>query len=65
MREAKIVAALAARRAAGSMSPTPEELLPEVYDDVPATTWPIALLSLQAHLKKLDDDGRAARSDAS
>jgi endoribonuclease LACTB2 len=65
MREAKIVAALAARRAAGSVSPTPEEILPEAYGDVPPTTWPIALLSLRAHLKKLDDDGRAARRDAS
>ena len=53
------------RGARPALSPTPEELLPEVYDDVPATTWPIALLSLQAHLKKLDDDGRAARPDAS
>jgi ribonuclease/clavin/mitogillin len=58
-REAKIVAALASRRAAGSTAPTAEELLADAYDDVPATTWPIALLSLRAHLKKLDDDGRA------
>lgn len=61
MREAKIVAVLAARRAAGSVAPTAEEILPEVYDDVPATTWPIALLSVQAHLKKLDDDALASR----
>ncbi len=60
MREAKIVAALASRRAAGSVAPTAEEILPEAYDDVSATMWPIALLSLQAHLKKLDDDGRAS-----
>jgi endoribonuclease LACTB2 len=65
MREAKIVAAIAARRAAGSMTPSAEELLPDAYGDVPATLWPIALLSLQAHLKKLDDDGRAARRDVS
>jgi endoribonuclease LACTB2 len=58
MREAKIVAALASRRAAGSVAPTAEEILPEAYDDVSATMWPFALLSLQAHLKKLDDDGR-------
>jgi endoribonuclease LACTB2 len=58
-REAKIVAALASRRAAGSAAPTAEEILPDAYDDVPATIWPIALLSLRAHLKKLDDDGRA------
>ena len=65
MREAKIVAAIAARRAAGSMTPSAEELLPDAYGDVPATMWPFALLSLQAHLKKLDDDGRAARRDVS
>jgi endoribonuclease LACTB2 len=65
MREAKIVATLAARRAAGATTPSPEEILPEVYGDVPPTTWPIALLSLQAHLKKIEDDGRAARRDAS
>jgi len=65
MREAKIVAAIAARRAAGSMTPSAEEILPDAYGDVPATLWPIALLSLQAHLKKLDDDGRAARRDVS
>jgi ribonuclease/clavin/mitogillin len=59
MREAKIVAALASCRAAGTMAPTAEDLLPMAYGDVPATTWPIALLSLRAHLKKLDDDGRA------
>lgn len=61
MREAKIVAALASRRAAGSASPSAEEILPEAYGDVPATTWPIALLSLRAHMKKLEDDGRAGR----
>jgi ribonuclease/clavin/mitogillin len=61
-REAKIVAVLASRRAAGSIAPTAEEILPDAYDDVPATSWPIALLSLRAHLKKLDDDRRASPS---
>ena len=28
------------------------------YDDVPVTTWPIALLSLRAHLEKLVTEGR-------
>jgi len=61
MREAKFVAVLAAHRAAGSVAPTAEEILSEVYDDVPRTTWPIALLSVQAHMKKLDDDALASR----
>ena len=29
-----------------------------VYDDVPVATWPIALLSLRAHLAKLENEGR-------
>ncbi len=55
MREGKALAALARRGAAGA---TPEELLPDAYDDVPPTTWPIALLSLRAHLEKLEREGR-------
>jgi glyoxylase-like metal-dependent hydrolase (beta-lactamase superfamily II) len=65
MREAKIVAAIEAWRARGSNSPSAEEILPDAYSDVPTTMWPIALLSLQAHLKKLVEDGRAARGDVS
>ena len=65
MREAKIVAAIAARRAAGSRSPSAEEILPDAYSDVPRAMWPFALLSLRAHLKKLDDDGRAAVPEVS
>ena len=61
MREAKIVAAVASLQAAGSAAPSAEEILPEAYDDVPPTKWPIALLSLRAHLKKLQDEGRMAR----
>jgi ribonuclease/clavin/mitogillin len=57
-REAKIVATRAALRAAGSASPTAEEIVPMAYDDVPASSWPIALLSVKAHLKKLADEGR-------
>jgi ribonuclease/clavin/mitogillin len=55
MREKKVLGALAAHGAAGTSA---EELLPEVYDDVPKTTWPIALLSVRAHLVKLVGDGR-------
>jgi glyoxylase-like metal-dependent hydrolase (beta-lactamase superfamily II) len=65
MREAKILNVLAARRAAGAEAPTAEDILPDVYGDVAVTAWPAALLSLQAHLKKIDDDRRAARPDAS
>jgi ribonuclease/clavin/mitogillin len=53
-REAKIVAAVAA--APGS---TPDELVPVAYDDTPVHVWPIALLSLRAHLDKLVAEGRA------
>ncbi|HSQ62451.1 MAG TPA: MBL fold metallo-hydrolase [Polyangiaceae bacterium] len=54
MREDKIVAAL--EDGARSAS----ELLPVVYADTPAHLWPIAALSLQAHLDKLCGEGRAA-----
>jgi glyoxylase-like metal-dependent hydrolase (beta-lactamase superfamily II) len=54
MREAKVLAALVKRGPSGG---TAEEVLADAYDDVPAGIWPIALLSLQAHLKKLVDDG--------
>ena len=55
MREGKVLAAVEKRGAAGA---TAAELLPEAYDDVPVSTWPLALLSVRAHLKKLDGDGR-------
>ena len=54
MREDKIVDALRAR------ARTAADLLPEVYADTPAHLWPIAALSLQAHLDKLVAEGRAA-----
>jgi glyoxylase-like metal-dependent hydrolase (beta-lactamase superfamily II) len=53
-REAKILGAVVRSGSAGA---TVAELVPDAYDDVPARTWPIALYSLQAHLKKLVDDG--------
>jgi glyoxylase-like metal-dependent hydrolase (beta-lactamase superfamily II) len=53
MRESKVIRALATR----SGGATAQELLPDAYDDVPPATWPIALLSLTAHLVKLVDDG--------
>lgn len=54
-REGKVLAAVAARGPEGA---TAEELVTTAYDDVPPTTWPVALLSLQSHLAKLVDEGR-------
>ena len=39
---------------------TAEELLVLAYDDTPVHLWPIAILSLRAHLEKLVLDGRVA-----
>ncbi len=56
-REAKVVAVLAAMTAQG---PAPiEQLLPQVYDDVPAALHGVAQRSLLAHLLKLQQDGAA------
>jgi glyoxylase-like metal-dependent hydrolase (beta-lactamase superfamily II)/8-oxo-dGTP pyrophosphatase MutT (NUDIX family) len=53
-REAKVTAALA-RRGESAL----EDLVPEVYNDVPARLHPIAARSLLAHLEKLVADGSA------
>jgi glyoxylase-like metal-dependent hydrolase (beta-lactamase superfamily II)/8-oxo-dGTP pyrophosphatase MutT (NUDIX family) len=55
-REAKVAKALAGRAAA-----TPEEIVAEVYDDVPARVHAVAARSLAAHLDKLVADGKARR----
>ena len=55
MREAKVLGALALRGDAGG---TAQQILPDAYGDVPVTTWPIALLSVQTHLEKLAAEGR-------
>jgi len=55
MREGRIVDALRAGPRAAS------DLLPDAYADAPPHLWPIAALSLQAHLDKLVVEGRAAR----
>ena len=57
MREGKVLRALAARGARGA---TPRELLPDAYADAARTQWPLALLSLVSHLRKLVDDGQVA-----
>jgi len=56
-REAKVERALARASEA-----TLEELLPVVYDDVPAKVHPVAARSLRAHLEKLVADGRVRSS---
>jgi glyoxylase-like metal-dependent hydrolase (beta-lactamase superfamily II) len=58
-REARVVAALAARDGA-----TLDELLPVVYQDVAAPLHGYARYSLEAHLLKLERDGRARRAGA-
>jgi endoribonuclease LACTB2 len=61
-REAKIFGVVAR---AGDAGATAEAILPDAYDDVPPRTWPIALLSVRAHLGKLVRDGRVSEgSDA-
>ena len=61
-REAKVVHALASSTS-GRAGATPEELVPVAYADTPPALWPIARLSLEAHLVKLERDGRARRAD--
>jgi glyoxylase-like metal-dependent hydrolase (beta-lactamase superfamily II) len=59
-REAKIFAALAAHGREASV----EELLPVAYADTPRPAWPLARLSIEAHLIKLEREGRVARRGA-
>jgi glyoxylase-like metal-dependent hydrolase (beta-lactamase superfamily II) len=54
-REAAVLTALEARRDA-----TIEEIVADVYTDVPEILHPIARYSVWAHLRKLRDEGRAA-----
>ncbi len=58
-REQRVAAALA--DVAGTA--TVDDLVPVVYADVDAALYPVARLSLWAHLRKLDDDGRATVDD--
>jgi glyoxylase-like metal-dependent hydrolase (beta-lactamase superfamily II)/8-oxo-dGTP pyrophosphatase MutT (NUDIX family) len=52
MREARVLDALDAGPA------RVDDLVPRVYDDVGPAVWPLARLSLEAHLVKLADEGR-------
>jgi glyoxylase-like metal-dependent hydrolase (beta-lactamase superfamily II) len=58
LRESKVIAALRARG-----SGTLDEILPIVYGDVPRFMHPVAKYSLLAHALKLEEEGRAARTD--
>jgi glyoxylase-like metal-dependent hydrolase (beta-lactamase superfamily II) len=58
MREEKVFSALAAAGEAGAEA---GELVPVAYADTPRALWPIARLSLEAHLVKLVSEGRARR----
>lgn len=61
MREEKIFAAMKAAPAA-STGLTAGDLVPAAYDDVSPAIWPLAKLSVEAHLEKLERDGRIERS---
>ncbi|MFO0659582.1 MAG: MBL fold metallo-hydrolase [Polyangiaceae bacterium] len=58
LRETKVLRVLAVRKKG-----TLEQLLPEVYDDVSKSVYPIALLSLQTHLEKLVREGKVKLID--
>jgi hypothetical protein len=57
-REAKVVGVLAVAGRGDT-----DELLPKVYDDVRPELLPIARYSLEAHLIKLEREGRALREE--
>jgi len=61
MREEKIFATLAAAKASRE-GMTAGDLVPAAYDDVPPAIWPLAKLSVEAHLEKLERDGRIERT---
>jgi hypothetical protein len=58
-REAKVLAALEKAPATGAPSTA---LVPLAYADTTPALWPIAALSLEAHLIKLEREGRAAQA---
>jgi endoribonuclease LACTB2 len=57
-REAKVAAALDDSPAGRSL----DALVPVVYADTPPFLWPLARMSLEAHLVKLEREGRARRA---
>jgi hypothetical protein len=58
-REAKVKAALDAAPSGASI----DDMVPSVYADTPPFLWPLAKLSLEAHLVKLAREGYARRVD--
>jgi glyoxylase-like metal-dependent hydrolase (beta-lactamase superfamily II) len=58
-REAKVLEAV---RAAGEAGADAAALVPDAYADTPMHLWPIARLSLEAHLEKLEREGRVTRA---
>ncbi len=54
-REAKVFAGV------GTQPTAFDDVLAIAYDDTPKMIWPLAARSLEAHLRKLVDDGRIAR----
>ncbi|HSO37436.1 MAG TPA: MBL fold metallo-hydrolase, partial [Labilithrix sp.] len=60
-REAKVLAAVVAAGDAGAEA---AELVPDAYADTPMLLWPIAKLSLEMHLEKLEREGKIARVGA-
>ena len=60
-REAKVLAAVVA---AGDGGAEAAELVPDAYADTPMLLWPIAKLSLEMHLEKLEREGKIARVGA-
>jgi glyoxylase-like metal-dependent hydrolase (beta-lactamase superfamily II) len=56
LREGKVVAALETFAERGA---TASELVSTAYADTPPHVWPIAMISVEAHLEKLVEEGRA------
>jgi glyoxylase-like metal-dependent hydrolase (beta-lactamase superfamily II) len=57
MRERKVLDALEARGKASR----PRHLIAQAYADTPKALWPLALRSIEAHLIKLEREGRVAK----
>jgi endoribonuclease LACTB2 len=57
-REGKVAAALASFEQPASL----DELVPVAYADTPQAAWPLARLALEAHLIKLEREGRATQA---
>lgn len=59
-RERKVVSALGRAAPGGGDL---DLLVADVYDEAPRALWPIAKLSLESHLLKLEQEGRALRTE--